>query len=185
MTIVEQAFLLASDLHASQRRKASIIPGGTPYLSHLMEVAGMVMACGGDDATVAAALLHDAVEDQGAHTIVRISAISEDVASLVLACTEVGTGTGTKSAWWVRKEAYAAHIADVPANVLLIIVADKLQSVRELRRSLRKYGDVAWSKLHGPKSEQRWWHETLVATMMSRLQTLQSTSHDALLIGVE
>jgi (p)ppGpp synthase/HD superfamily hydrolase len=63
-TLVE-AVKLASKLHSRQRKKKSIVPN-IPYMAHLMEVAGIVQANGGDETTVAAALLHDAIEDQGA-----------------------------------------------------------------------------------------------------------------------
>ncbi len=70
-TLVVQAFQLAAQLHADQTRKASLVPN-TPYLSHLMEVAGIVMSNGASSVVVAAALLHDAIEDQGARTRVLI-----------------------------------------------------------------------------------------------------------------
>lgn len=93
----QRAITLAFALHGDQKRKASIIPGA-PYISHLMEVAGMVAANGGDDETVAAALLHDAIEDQGAETR---DAILEQCGPRVLAlveeCTEAGTGGATKA----------------------------------------------------------------------------------------
>ena len=56
-----EALLFAADLHAEQTRKGS----GAPDLSHLLAVAGIVMEHGGDEDEVIAALLHDAIEDQG------------------------------------------------------------------------------------------------------------------------
>ena len=64
MDIVIESVKLASELHSRQRKKRPIVPG-IPYMGHLMEVAGIVQANGGDEITVAAALLHDAIEDQG------------------------------------------------------------------------------------------------------------------------
>jgi hypothetical protein len=63
--MVVEAVKLASKLHSRQRKKKSIVPD-IPYMGHLMEVAGIVQANGGDETTVAAALLHDVIEDQGA-----------------------------------------------------------------------------------------------------------------------
>src|SRR5499427_10979101 len=56
-----QALAYAERLHARQRRKAT----NKPYIAHLMSVTSIVIAYGGDEEMAVAALLHDAVEDQG------------------------------------------------------------------------------------------------------------------------
>ncbi len=56
-----EAFELAATLHAGQVRKGTTIP----YLAHLMAVTSLVLEHGGDEDQAIAALLHDAVEDQG------------------------------------------------------------------------------------------------------------------------
>src|SRR5690242_16277117 len=131
-TLATRAFLLASELHAHQRRKASLVPG-VPYLSHLMEVAGMVMATGAPETVVAAALLHDAIEDQGNQTrnVIR-DRLGPDVLALVEECTEQGTGGLTKAPWQERKEAALLGIPALSAFALMIKTADKLQNIREL-----------------------------------------------------
>ena len=58
---LQEAFVYASDLHAEQKRKGANIP----YVSHLMGVAAIVLEHGGTEDEAIAALLHDAVEDQG------------------------------------------------------------------------------------------------------------------------
>ena len=55
------ALSYAAALHAEQRRKVS----GEPYVAHLLAVTAIVMEYGGDEDEAIAALLHDAVEDQG------------------------------------------------------------------------------------------------------------------------
>jgi (p)ppGpp synthase/HD superfamily hydrolase len=57
----EEAFALANRLHQDHVRKASQIP----YISHLLSVTALVLQDGGDEDEAIAALLHDAVEDQG------------------------------------------------------------------------------------------------------------------------
>jgi len=67
---------LAEELHANQKRKASIVPE-VPYLSHLMTVAGMVQEYGGSDVAVAAAWLHDSIEDTKPEANVRQRILTE------------------------------------------------------------------------------------------------------------
>ena len=57
----ENALLVATRLHAGHVRKGS----GVPYVSHLLAVSSLVLEHGGDEDQAIAALLHDAVEDQG------------------------------------------------------------------------------------------------------------------------
>ena len=61
MTRFQQALVLASGLHATQTRKASNVP----YVAHLLAVSAIVLEHGGDEDEAIAALLHDAIEDQG------------------------------------------------------------------------------------------------------------------------
>ena len=56
-----EALTWAAELHALQTRKGS----STPYIGHLLAVASIVIEHGGDEDQVVAALLHDAIEDQG------------------------------------------------------------------------------------------------------------------------
>jgi len=55
------ALVFAAELHADQQRKVT----GTPYLAHLLRVAGIALEHGAGEDQAIAALLHDAVEDQG------------------------------------------------------------------------------------------------------------------------
>lgn len=57
----EDALVYAAKLHAKQIRKGI----GIPYISHLMGVASIALEYGADEDEVIAALLHDAIEDQG------------------------------------------------------------------------------------------------------------------------
>src|SRR5262245_44423292 len=57
-----EALVLAANLHRNQVRKG---PKPIPYIGHLLSVAGIVIDFGGSEDEAIAALLHDAVEDQG------------------------------------------------------------------------------------------------------------------------
>ncbi|GHP00709.1 hypothetical protein KSF_107560 [Reticulibacter mediterranei] len=167
---------MASQLHAGQLRKASIVPD-IPYLSHLMEVAGMVMTCGFPETVVVAALFHDLIEDQGSETrdLIR-EHFGEEVLALVEACTEPGAEGAKKGPWVKRKEAYLERIGHDTLEVLGIIVPDKLQSAREQRRKVRLVGDEAWHELLKEVSDlpqkialQKWFHTAFVQAVKDQL----------------
>jgi (p)ppGpp synthase/HD superfamily hydrolase len=177
-SLVARAFLLAADLHASQTRKASLVPN-VPYLSHLMEVAGMVMASGAPETVVAAALLHDAIEDQGSQTRFSIQEqLGADVLALVEECTEPGTGGVTKAPWYERKKAALQRVQRLSMGAFMIMVADKLQNTRELGRSVSLRGDEAFNGFRADKSSILWFHQEIERKMQQRLLALKLVHPD-------
>src|SRR5687768_6390261 len=110
-SLVQRAFALSGELHRNQFRKARNVP----YIAHLWSVAALVLEHGGDDRQVAAALLHDAAEDQGGEPVLaRIAAeLDDDVARLVreLSDSLADTTSGeSKLSWDERKRGYIASL---------------------------------------------------------------------------
>jgi (p)ppGpp synthase/HD superfamily hydrolase len=180
--LIDRAFLLASRLHRSQIRRQSVV-AGAPYLSHLMEVAGMVSACGGPEEACAAALLHDALEDVSSDAAKEIETIcGPTVLRLVKECTEIGVGNGGvfMAPWKERKKDYIARVQTLSPSALLISVADKLHNSRELKRAVRmQQSDAPYNvfatqlpTLAERKQAVLWYDQGLVAAYATRLETL-------------
>jgi len=177
MESVVEAVKLATELHRRQRKKQPIVPD-IPYLGHLLEVAGIVQTNGGDETAVAAALLHDAIEEQGAAARERIrDTLGQPVLDLVEACSE--SETFPKPPWRERKEAYLKLVEAASVSALLIMVADKLQNSRALLRRLHLQGTEGWGR---PSREEKvWYTQSLVQAMRRRLAQLeQETAHPTL-----
>src|SRR5215472_15495079 len=85
----DRALEMAHRLHGRQKRKGCDVP----YIAHLLSVAGIVLEAGGDENAAIAALLHDAVEDQGGQpTLAEIrKAFGDEVAEIVMGCTDADT----------------------------------------------------------------------------------------------
>ena len=82
--LICRAFSFAYDLHAGQRRKS-----GEPYIAHPVAVAGLLRDLGGDEAMIAAGVLHDVVEDTDV-TIEQIQGLfGEETANLVEGVTKL------------------------------------------------------------------------------------------------
>ena len=178
-TLVE-AVKLASKLHSRQRKKKSIIPN-IPYMGHLMEVAGIVQANDGDEITVAAALLHDAIEDQGAEAREQIrDKLGQEVLDIVEACTE--SETFPKPPWSERKAAYLNLVATASLPVLLVIVADKLQNSRALLRRLKLEGAEGWG--HPSREEKVGYLDGLVEALRLRLTQLKQETNSPMLVSL-
>jgi HD domain len=89
---------------------------------------------------VAAALLHDAIEDQPqkAPRASILAVCGKAVLDLVEECTECGVEGQEKAPWRERKQNYLDHVQSLSMDALLISVCDKLQSARELLRQVRR-----------------------------------------------
>ncbi|GCF11504.1 HD domain-containing protein [Dictyobacter arantiisoli] len=185
-TLVEKAFELAARLHATQTRKASLVPD-VPYLGHLMEVAGLVTASGAPMIAVAAALLHDAIEDQGAETRELIEAqLGGDVLALVEECTEPGTGGTQKAPWRERKEGYLQHVRSSSLLALVISCSDKVQNAHDLRRQVYVNGDAAYASFTTGKAARLWFMRAFALAARERLTVLQAEQPgEPLLKGID
>lgn len=157
----EDALLYATRLHAEQLRKGS----GVPYISHLMAVAALTLEYGGGEDEAIAALLHDAVEDQGgASTRAEILEIfGPRIASIVDGCTD--TDESPKPPWRARKEAYIAHLATAPRSVRLVSACDKLHNARSLARDYRVSGESLWMRFSGGREGTLWYYREIVAVL--------------------
>lgn len=155
-----EALGYAAELHLHQRRKGK----GQPYVGHLLGVAAIVIQHGGGEEEVIAALLHDAVEDQGG--LPRLDEIrakfGERVARIVDGCTDSYEVSGVKREWGERKRAYIEKVAHAPADVQLVSAADKLANAREILADYRLEGDAVFGRFQGGKQGTLWYYRALV-----------------------
>ncbi len=157
----ESALKFASRLHTRQSRKGT----GAPYISHLLAVAAIALEHGATEKEAIAALLHDAVEDQGGQeTLDKIRRRSgKRVASIVAACSD--TDQSPKPPWHERKEAYVERLRSEPYSVRLVIAADKLHNARDLLSSYRVQGDDLWSHFTGGRDGTLWYYRAVVGAL--------------------
>ncbi len=158
-----EALDLARQLHANQTRKGS----GIPYLAHLLSVAALVLEDGGTEEEAIAALLHDAIEDQGGAPVRQLIAgrFGEQVAAIVSGCTDADGAP--KPPWRERKEAYLRHLRTASPAVLRVSNADKLHNARATLCDYRQLGEALWSRFHGGKAGTLWYYRALAETFQA------------------
>ena len=157
-TRFEEALVLATCLHADQTRKGTAIP----YISHLLAVTAIVLEHGGNEDEAIAALLHDAIEDQGGATTreeIRRQ-FGDRVVEIVDGCTD--TDVMPKPPWRERKEAYLAHISEATGSVRLVSAADKLHNARAILEDYRIIGEALWNRFNGGKEGTLWYYRSAV-----------------------
>ncbi len=160
----DRAFLLASELHRRQVRKES----GVPYVSHLLAVAALAIEHGAAEDQAIAALLHDAVEDQGGlPTAARIrEQFGQHVHDLVMALTDAAVTP--KPPWRARKEAYLRHLAQAPAEVLLVSCCDKIHNARCIVADHRQVGPALLQRFSGGRDGTLWYYRELATVFGQR-----------------
>ena len=154
----EDALVYAARLHAKQIRKGTTIP----YVSHLLSVASIVLEHGGNEVEAIAALLHDAIEDQGgADTREEIRRrFGDAVVSIVDGCTDAEVIP--KPPWKERKEQYIARLSHASPSILLVSAADKLHNARAILGDYRALGENLWDRFNGGKEGTLWYYKSLV-----------------------
>jgi len=158
---IDEAFHLAHELHRHQVRKGSAVP----YITHLMSVAALVGEHGGDEEQMTAALLHDAVEDQGgAATRERIrEQFGDRVVRIIDECSD--TDVEPKPPWRERKEAHLSTMAEMPAEAKLVLAADKLHNARTILMDLRSRGEALWDIFSGKREGTLWYYREVAAAL--------------------
>ena len=158
----EEALVWAAGLHRDQRRKGS----GIPYVSHLLAVAALVIEHADDEDQAIAALLHDAIEDQGGlktrDEILR--RFGEGVTGIVEGCTD--SHADPKPPWKERKEAYIAGIGRKSASIRLVSSADKLHNARCILSDYRALGDEVWQRFRAGKEETLWYYREVTTALL-------------------
>ncbi len=164
------ALLYAATLHATQTRKG----GAVPYMAHLMAVCAVALEAGGNEDLAIAALLHDAVEDQGGAPILKEirQRFGEKVAAVVHGCTD--TDQEPKPPWLQRKQDYLHHLRSADDDVRLVSAADKVCNARSilfdyhtLEGAGGEYGrgHEIWERFHANSEHQLWYYRGLVQAL--------------------
>lgn len=161
LTRIDQALVRAGDWHRQQTRKGSTVP----YVAHLWGVASMVAEMGGSEDEIIAALLHDAVEDQGGQSTLDIidKEFGPEVARIVLACSD--SWETPKPPWRARKEAYLAHLKDADIAVRRVSLADKIYNARSIVMELKAIGPSAFDKFSGKRDGTLWYYRQVSAIL--------------------
>lgn len=141
--LVGDAFELARTAHAGQIRNGS---GGRPYIEHPLTVAEQLAAEGCPDPVLAAALLHDVVEESDVEVEQIRARFGDHVAELVAALTDAEE----IESYTRRKQVHRADVEAAGREALIIYAADKLANITALRRVYAEQGEAVGAELKAP-----------------------------------
>ncbi|MCW2988430.1 MAG: phosphohydrolase [Solirubrobacterales bacterium] len=153
--LIGKALEMAEAAHSGQTRNGS---GGMAYIHHPVAVAELLAANGFDESTVAAALLHDVVEDSAVGIEDIAANFGQRVAGLVAALTE----DSSIEPFERRKDQHRRHVEEAGREALAIYAADKLSNIRVLRRAIASEGESAGEEFEAPLDvKERVWADDL------------------------
>ena len=167
MELVSEAIMFAVAAHDGMRRKKS----ETPYILHPMEAAVIVSTMTDDQNLIAAAALHDVVEDAGI-TIEEVEAkFGKRVRELVASETEdKRADLPPASTWRIRKEESLSVLKNTDdIAVLMVWIGDKLSNMRAIYRDFKVEGNAMWQRFNQNNVEEQAWYYRSIAKLTERL----------------
>ena len=167
MELVSEAIMFAVAAHDGMRRKKS----ETPYILHPMEAAVIVGTMSDDQELIAAAVLHDVVEDAGIAIETIEAKFGKRVRALVGAETEDKRADLPPSATWrIRKEESLSVLKNTDdVAVLMVWIGDKLANIRAIYRDFKVEGNAMWQRFNQKNVAEQAWYYRSVAKLTERL----------------
>lgn len=157
--LIEKALRVAAYAHRDQTRKASDLP----YFQHPASVVLILARCGFDrDELLAAAVLHDTIEDTDCTVESLRNDFPECVVQLVQECTEEKTDDlGKAIPWRRRKESHIAIMKAASTAGRAIVLADKLHNLGSMVFDL-EHGTELWNRFNACSDDVIWYHREIV-----------------------
>lgn len=167
MDLLNRAMTFAIAAHGDALRKGD----GSPAILHAMEAAAVAASLTTDPEVMAAAVLHDTVEDAGASLDDIRARFGDRVADLVGAETEDKMRhLPAEQSWRARKEATIAHLREATdPGVAIMTLGDKLSNMRSFYRNKQRRGSAMWDDFHQKDPEQHHWYYRTIADALSPL----------------
>ncbi len=165
--LLDRAIIFAVKAHAGTERRGK----GFPYIVHPMEAMEIVATMTPDQELLAAAALHDTVEDTDV-TIEEIRSVFGDrVATLVAhESDEAMPGVSEEESWHARKQAAIDRLTRAPYDAKIVALGDKLSNMRAIARDYAEIGDALWNRFHAKDPKEHEWHYRGLADALRELQ---------------
>ena len=159
MTIIDNAIEFAVHAHEGEKRKGK----KRSYILHPLETMVIVSSITEDEEVIAAAVLHDVVEDAKIPVSFIEKKYGSRVAELVAAESEnKREGQSEEETWKIRKEEALTHLSSASRDAKIICLGDKLSNLRELARDYDKLGDQIWERFNQKdKNLHKWYYSEI------------------------
>lgn len=164
--LLDRAILFAVRAHAGTERRGK----GFPYIVHPMEAVAIVSTMTPDQELLAAAALHDTVEDTDVTVEQLREAFGERIAHLVADESDTfEAGVSEEESWHARKQAAIDRLSRASREAKMVALGDKLSNMRAIARDYALKGDALWSLFHVTDPAEHEWHYRGLADALREL----------------
>ena len=165
-SLLDRAIIFAVEAHAGTERRGM----GFPYIVHPLEAMAIAATMTADQEILAAAALHDVVEDTDVTVEELRAAFGDRIASLV-ACESdiVLEELSEEDSWPLRKQAAIDRLAAASHEAKIVALGDKLSNMRTIARDYAEKGDALWNLFHVKDRSAHAWHYRGLAASLSEL----------------
>jgi len=165
--LLDRAILFAVKAHHNTERRGK----GFPYIVHPMEAVEIVATITPDQELLAAAALHDTIEDTDVTVEQLRDEFGDRIAQLVHAESDQFTeGVSEEDSWHDRKQAAIDRLRDASHDAKIVAMGDKLSNMRAIARDYAVKGDELWNIFHVKDKASHEWHYRGLAASLSELR---------------
>ena len=163
-TLLDKAICFAVQAHHNTERRGK----GFPYIVHPMEAVAIAATLTSDQELLAAAALHDVVED----TDITLDDLRREFGDRVAWLVEQESdkfiaGKSESASWRERKQAAIDRLATVTREAKIVAMGDKLSNMRAIARDYDELGDRLWERFHAPggRADHEWHYRGLAQSL--------------------
>ncbi|MBP5488191.1 MAG: bifunctional (p)ppGpp synthetase/guanosine-3',5'-bis(diphosphate) 3'-pyrophosphohydrolase [Bacteroidales bacterium] len=165
--LLDRAIIFAVRAHSGTERRGK----GYPYIVHPLEAVEIVATITKDQELLAAAALHDTVEDTDV-TVEDIRAeFGPRIADLVASESDTfEEGVSEEDSWHARKRAAIDRLTSASRDAKIVALGDKLSNMRAIARDYALMGDGLWNIFHAKDPKDHEWHYRGLADSLKELE---------------
>ncbi|MCR5710147.1 MAG: TIGR02172 family protein [Bacteroidales bacterium] len=163
-SLLDRAIIFAVKAHHDTERRGK----GFPYIVHPLEAVSIAATITSDQELLAAAALHDVVEDAG----ITLDDLRREFGGRVAGIVEKESdkfisGKSEEDSWRDRKQAAIDRLADAPMEAKIVAIGDKLSNMRAISRDYDSLGDALWDRFHAPggRADHEWHYRGLAKSL--------------------
>lgn len=153
-TLLDKAIMLAVKAHSGTTRKGNNLP----YIIHPLEAVSIVATMTDDINLMAAAALHDVIEDTSYSYEDIAKEFGENIAEIVLAESDEKMQADERETWYVRKKTMIERLKTADRGVKIVALGDKLSNMRAIAADYERFGEDLWQKFHVKEKSSHAWH---------------------------
>lgn len=171
MDIVDRAIILAVKAHSGAVRKGTKLH----YIVHPIESCAIAASITDDKEIIAAAVLHDVVEDSDYTREDLLKEFGECVTNLVCSDTEDKMrDISADKSWKLRKQATLDFLDNATKEEKIICIADKLSNMRAIYRDYNRLGDKLWERFNQKDKNEHFWYYGGIADRLTCLKETEA-----------